>query len=121
MLINLSNHPLAYWAEQQRAMAEGHWGQVVDLPFPVIPPTLTTQEVVALAEEYCARCVDMLHQEDDPSSAVHLMGEMVFCFHLAAMLKHAGIEVVASTSERIVCYTDGTKNSEFNFVTFRAY
>ena len=120
MLINLSNHPSEYWSEQQLAMACERWGSVVDMPFPSISPTSKTAEVQSLAAEYCEQCLDKLRCANEPS-AVHLMGEMVFCFHLIAMLKAAGFSVVASTAERSVRYVGGIKEAFFDFVTFREY
>lgn len=102
-------------------MAHKRWGQVIDLPFPVISPMLTTAEVVVIAEEYKERCIDMLYRSRDEISAVHLMGEMVFCYRLVQSLKDAGVMVVASAAERDVHYTNDVKNSIFNFVSFREY
>lgn len=121
MLINLSNHPSVYWSERQMSMARERWGQVIDLSFPALSPTLTTAEVLVIAEEYKGRCVDMLRNSADEVSAVHLMGEIVFCFRLVQLLKDAGVMVVASAAERDVSYTNDVKNSIFNFVTFREY
>ena len=120
MLINLSNHPSKYWSEQQLALACKRWGRVVDMPFPAIVPTSDTIAVQQLATEYYERCVEMLGGTTE-TSAVHLMGEMVFCCHLVAMLKAAGISVVASTAERSVRYVGDTKETIFDFVTFREY
>lgn len=102
-------------------MARERWGQVIDLSFPALSPMLTTAEVMVIAEEYKGRCMDMLRSSTDEVSAVHLMGEMVFCFRLVQLLKDVGVMVVASTAERDVRYTNDVKSSIFNFVTFREY
>ena len=120
MLINLSNHPSKYWSEQQLALACERWGRVVDMPFPAIDPTSDTVAVQQLATEYCKRCVEVLGGTTE-ASAVHLMGEMVFCYSLVIMLKAAGIPVVASTTERSVRYVGDIKETIFVFVTFREY
>ena len=120
MLINLSNHPSQYWSEQQLALACERWERVVDMPFPAIVPTSDTMAVQQLAAEYCERCVEMLGDTTE-ASAVHLMGEMVFCYNLVTMLKAAGISVVASTAERSVRYVGDIKETIFVFVTFREY
>lgn len=121
MLINLSNHPFEDWDEKQLEVARERWGQIIDLPFPMISPTLTTPELQALAQEYCRECVEMIRTSADTSSAVHLMGEMVFCYNLITLLKAAGITVVASTTEREVFYINNVKSSKFKFVAFREY
>ena len=120
MLINLSNHPLEYWSESQLSLARECWGQVVDLPFPAVDPRASLGDVQALAEEYCQKCMELLADTDGPS-AVHLMGEMVFCYNLVALLKKEGICVVASTTTRNVRYSQSSKEVLFEFVTFREY
>lgn len=120
MLINLSNHSSDRWLEEQKSQACEHWVSVLDMNFPSIDPKATTAEVKAVAEEYCQRCIELLATGEKPS-AVHLMGEMVFCYHLATLLKEKGVCVVASTTMRNVHYTGSIKESSFVFVTFREY
>ena len=118
MLLNLSNHPSDKWAQEQLDAAQIQYGGVVDMPFPQINPEATTDEVVALAKEYARKII--LHT---PSiSTVHLMGEMTFVIALVPMLQAAGIEVVCSTTERIVLEEQaGKKTLQFRFCRFRAY
>ncbi len=50
------------------------------------------------------------------------MGEMTFVVALVPMLQSAGIEVVCSTTERIVLEEkDGKKTLQFRFCRFRVY
>lgn len=121
MLINLSNHPSKDWAPEQRERAEQLWRSVVDLPFPIISPEQTTDEVVAMAVEYLQRCFALFDTSADEPRAVHLMGEMTFTYNLVEMLKSNDITVVASTTERIVTIENDVKRSIFKFVTFREY
>lgn len=116
MLLNLSNHPSSVWPVEQQSAARKQFGAVQDLDFPYINPAATSDEVALLAEQYVnkIRAIDPL--------AVHLMGELTFCFQLANLLKAIGYEVVASTTHRTVAYTpDGQKVSNFQFVQFRPY
>lgn len=115
MLLNLSNHPASGWDAAQLNAARD-FGGVKDLPFPAVPPEASEGEIAELADAYCARVL-----ATPGVSAVHLMGEMTFCFALAARLKAAGVKCVASTTRRDVVETNGAKTSRFSFVRFREY
>ena len=116
MLLNLSNHPSTSWSEEQIAATQSRYGTVQDLPFPQIPPTWTTDEVEQLVEEHITKI-----RQANPT-AVHLMGELTFCFSLVAKLQRIGIPCVASTTERnTIDKPDGTKIAVFRFVKFREY
>ncbi len=121
MLLNLTNHPVETWGEEQRAEAERRWGRVVDLAFPLIPPEWDTDEALNLARTYARTCRERLAGAAEPS-AVHVMGEMTFTFALVALLQREGIPCVASTTRReVTILEDGSKRSVFRFVRFRAY
>ena len=116
--VNFSNHPTAKWGKKQ-LVAALQYGEVVDLPFPVIAPDAENQELQTLAQD----CVQkILSMGDANSITVHIMGEMTFTFMVVTRLKEMGIRCVASTTERKVTYTsDGVKQTEFQFVKFREY
>ena len=118
MLINLSNHPSQYWGDRQMEAA-CCYGDVVDLPFPVVAPDADSQKLQIMAQD----CVQkILSMGDVNSITVHIMGEMTFTFMVVTRLKELGIRCVASTTERKVTYTsDGVKQTEFSFVRFREY
>lgn len=116
MLLNLSNHPFANWPPEQQAAAMAGYGHVQDLDFPVVEPMATTDQITMLAEQYFSKIKAI-----DPI-AVHLMGELTFCYQLTILLKVSGYSVVASTTHRAVSYdADGNKKSTFSFVQFREY
>ena len=118
MLINLSNHPSQYWGNRQREAARCY-GDVVDLPFPVVAPDADSQELQTLVQDSVQ---EILSMGDANSITVHIMGEMTFTFMVVTRLKELGIRCVASTTERKVTYTsDGVKQTEFSFVKFREY
>lgn len=118
MLINLSNHPSRYWDERQMEAACSY-GEVVDIPFPVVAPDADSQELEALAHGCVLKILSM---GEANSITVHIMGEMTLAFIIVKMLKELGIRCVASTTERKTTYNaDGTKLSEFSFVKFREY
>ena len=118
MFVNFSNHPSRHWDDRQMEAARCY-GDVVDLPFPVVVPDADSQELQPLAQD----CVQMiLSQGEAGSITVHIMGEMTLTFMIVKLLKEKGIRCVASTTERKTTYNDdGTKLSEFSFVKFREY
>lgn len=118
MLINLSNHPSQYWGNRQMEAARCY-GDVVDLPFPVVAPDADSQELQILAQD----CVQKILSLDKGNRiTVHIMGEMTLSFIVVKLLKEKGIRCVASTTERKTTYNDdGAKLSEFSFVKFREY
>ena len=44
MFINHTNHPSQYWSDEQLAAAH-QYGEVVDIPFPLIDPALHSDEI----------------------------------------------------------------------------
>ncbi len=121
MLINLSNHPSDKWSKKQMK-ASSVFGGISDIPFPQISPEADEQEIIKLAEEYFFKIKEILSIIDgDNLNAVHLMGEMTFCFALASLLIKSGIKCIASTSRRNSSEQNGKKISEFEFVKFRSY
>jgi hypothetical protein len=121
MLINLSNHPSEQWDETQKNAALPY-GKLVDLPFPAIDPDADPDAVVQLAEHYEAKIRQLMALENTGAFAVHIMGELTFCFTLVARLQKAGIPCLASTTRRETLENgDGTKVSKFEFVRFREY
>lgn len=119
MLINLSNHPVSKWSNEQLSAAQTQFGEVVDLPFPIVDPRADENQVGALVDEYLQK---VIYLSKNQKVAVHLMGEMNFSFALVARLQNAGFICVASTTQRIVYeLPDGGKEVQFKFVQFRKY
>lgn len=121
MFINLSNHPVSLWNEKQ-VSAAGHYGKIIDLPFPAIDPAATTNAILLLSEQYEVKIRKLFAGETTGAIAVHLMGELTFCFALVVRLQKAGILCLASTTQRKATdHTDGSKTVQFDFVKFREY
>lgn len=117
MFINLTNHPSEKWSEEQIKAARSY-GEIVDLPFPIIEPTFTKEDVMLLVKE----CADTIMRIKDGDTVVHVMGEMTFTYNIVNVLKSLNIICLASTTERNTIMTpDGKKISEFKFVQFREY
>ena len=118
LFINFSNHPSSFWDDAQRLAAE-KYGEICDLPFPMVDGQSSEDEVSQLADSYVAKIISMGKPEE---ITIHIMGEMTFTFTVVTRLKELGIRCVASTTERKTSYNaDGTKLSEFSFVKFREY
>lgn len=121
ILLNLSNHPHTIWSEHQLQAAREQYGDIEDIAFPVVDPTLDEEGIEQLAGEYLAKIVTVA-ADKNATPVVHLMGEYTFTFALANKLKAEGIDVVVSTSERQTeMNADGSKTIRFDFVRFRKY
>lgn len=117
IFINLSNHPSSGWSGEQLSAARAY-GEIVDIPFPMVSPEATLEQVKDLAEQ----CVNDIMGLNAQKCVVHVMGEMTLTYRIVSLLKRRGIPCVASTTERQV-HTDenGNKVSAFRFVQFRKY
>ncbi|HMT35598.1 MAG TPA: hypothetical protein PKC41_07050 [Chitinophagaceae bacterium] len=115
MLLNFSNHPSAQWPENQISSAQILYGNVVDLSFPNIDPESDEAQIAFLCKQYFEKIV-----EANPN-AVHIMGELSFCFRLISLLKNHGITCIASTTYRNTLEINGMKYAQFQFVRFRKY
>jgi hypothetical protein len=115
MLLNLSNHPSGNWPDSQLNEAYKLYGDIQDMPFPQIDPMMDEKAVKDLAYEYMQNILAI------KPKAVHLMGELTFTFSLVNMLLQDGVNVIASTTHRIVEERDGIKMTKFEFIRFRSY
>lgn len=123
MFINISNHPSSKWSDEQRKAAVEIGGEIVDIPFPNVPPTAGIGDLIDMAETIIDKINDMrkggLRGGED---AVHVMGEHGLTHRLVDDIWHVfGITCIHSTTERIVEEKDGQKISTFKFVKFRSY
>lgn len=119
MLINCTNHPSKLWGEAQKKAAEA-FGGAVDLPFPKIDPSDSTEKLRSLAAEYAEKIEAM------DGDAVLVAGEFAFVFLLVDKLLSEGVRVVCASSKRLTTEEqrpDGSieKHSVFVFERFRDY
>ena len=56
VFINPSNHPSNRWDEDQVKAAQS-FGEIIDIPFPVIPANADEQDIEKLAAEYLDRII----------------------------------------------------------------
>lgn len=116
--VNISNHPSAIWGEAQLAAAS-EYGEVIDMSFPNVLPTATSEEVEKIASEL----FDTVCSLGSPDNVtIHIMGEMTLTFALVNRLKEVGYTCLASTTQRIVEVKEtGEKITTFHFEQFRKY
>lgn len=121
MLINISNHSLSEWDDNQVLAAKQIFGSITDIEFPIIDPEGDEDYIKNLCSKYADLIRRKLSLSKDGRNAVHIMGEFTFVFNLVSTLKNEGIKCVASTSKRDSVLTNEGKLSSFNFVRFREY
>lgn len=122
MFINFTNHPLSAWDEKQRQAAENEWGTLYDLPFPEVDPAGNEDYIARMATIYQNQITGLLSKSNEPSHAVHAMGEMNLCFEVVNRLKAMGITCLAATTRRLILFENkGLKSNKFEFVQFRKY
>lgn len=117
MFVNYSNHQSDAWGEGQIHAAQELGKDIVDIPFPNVPPDMGIMELAAYAEEECKKI------EEYCPDVVMCQGEFCMAYAVITRLKARGIKVVAACSERKVKENPGTgkKEVEFEFVQFREY
>ena len=117
--VNWSNHPYDTWDSAQLAAAK-EFGLLEYVPFPDVPPSSTTHEIISLAN---ALVEDFIKKYPDPQSVVTMVqGEMTLLYHLLKQLEVKGYRVVAATSRRdTVLLPDGKELKTFKFNGFRDY
>jgi len=123
LLINFSNHPSDSWSEAQLDEAKKRYGPIEDHPFPAIDPHWPKATILTKARAHSQNLSERLQSTADSyEDAVHVMGELTFCFALVLELKAEGITCIASTTHRnVVTQANGDKQVSFQFVRFRAY
>ena len=122
MLLNLSNHPSHLWPKEQITLAKQLFGDVIDIPFPDVSPVGNEKYIDQLSDQYLDKILDFLSEQPETPFAVHIMGELTFCFSLIKKLQQYNITCLASTTRRISEITpDNKKISKFDFVQFRKY
>lgn len=119
MFVNFSNHPVKNWNETQ-ITAAGNYGEIREIPFPVVPPMATEEEVKKLAVENAEKILQFR------PDAVMCQGEFTLTFAVVSILKKHGITCVSACSDRRtveIIQEDGTsiKESVFSFYGFRQY
>ncbi|OGS40519.1 MAG: hypothetical protein A3K77_00815 [Euryarchaeota archaeon RBG_13_31_8] len=114
--LNISNHPSTKWGEEQYIAACRLGKEIIDIPFPNVPPQASESEV----RDLMISLIREVNQYKDP--ACHVMGEQGLTYALVRKLIDARLHVYHSTTERIVVDGEsGQKTAQFKFVQFRRY
>lgn len=118
IFINLSNHLSTEWEDNQLAAAK-EYGEIVDVPFPHVPPTASSEQLDAAAKEITDK---ISKKYKSHKITVHVMGEMGLTYRIIRRFTDMCIPCVCSTTERIKTELgDGKHLSEFHFIAFRDY
>ena len=118
MLINLTNHPSKKWCKEQMNAAISAFNEVIDYPFPSVPPEATETDISHIAHDIAMD----VKEKYGLNITIHIMGEFTLCYSLIQIFKKYRIQCIASCTERIAKeLPDGSKISEFHFVKFREY
>lgn len=122
VFLNLSNHPVATWPDEQVLAAREQFGEPKDLEEweCQISSTKNTNEIVSIADGVAQRVIAMGVKN------AFVAGEPTFSMTLVACLQAAGIECYCATTERNKQETpqsDGTVHTQsvYKFVQWRAY
>jgi hypothetical protein len=123
MLLNFSNHPVSTWQAEQIRQAKAMYGEVIDQAFPEIDPNWPKSKLQEEARKWSHTCDNRLKEATGQwPDAVHVMGELTFCYAVVQALKGRGITCIASTTHRhVTVKEDGEKRVQFQFVRFREY
>lgn len=121
--VNLSNHRVEGWPEEQRIAAETFGaGAALDYPtgFPLVDPEAGPEEVAALADRTVADVARM-----NPA-VIFVSGEFTLTHAFVTRFKRLGILCVAATTRRVVAeqaQPDGSvvRTSKFEFVRWREF
>ncbi len=115
VMINLSNHPTENWTDIQKNEALKECEDIIDIPFPQIDPTCSSDMIGELAISYIEKI------KTYQPCIVHIMGEMTFTYNIVKNLKEVGIKCIASTTDRLSDINNDVKTSIFKFIGFREY
>lgn len=121
MLINLSNYPSENWVTEQLDEAHQKYGRVLDIPFPIISPISSLEQINIIVMEYFERITSILDITESKSNAVHIIGDLTFSFHLLLLLKEADIKAICSTSIIANDELNSSDSLKLKFVRFREY
>ena len=124
MFINISNHPSSKWSQEQIIAAKKLGGDIIDIPFPIVPTRSSTKEIEAIADIIHHKIMSLAAKER--KTTVMIQGEFTLTHLITNVLIRKGIICVCACSDRVVnkiVLADGTvkKEVKFKFVQFRPY
>jgi len=121
MLLNLSEKPSGKWEKKQYYEAIKQFGTVEDIEFPVVPANAKLKEVLLLSKEFIA-LIEPKIRPNERTDAIHIAGELTFCFALIYVLRLRGYQCITSTYQKETkVRKDGKKISRTKWISFRAF
>ena len=111
ILINVSNHPVLTWKQEQRK----GYDVIQEIPFPFVPGIATEQEVNELKEEVMKKLVSMIITYQKFDVDVYVAGEYSLSYMILIDLikwKNYPFKIVVPSSDRII-KEDGTRDFVF--------
>lgn len=99
MLLNVSNHTFSEWTADQVEEAKKAYGDIIDIPFPHVPPDCSDSAIIQMARDIVVNCVKLARERGEPT-AIHVMGEMTLTYALVRLFQQNGFECIASVTER---------------------
>ncbi len=115
ILINHSNHVSTNWGSKQKA----GWVKIVDISFPNIPPSFSTEDVEKLVDENLKRIETIVKTYPGAEIYIMLQGEFSYCYIMFTKLQKYRIKIAIPTTERLVEMKDGAKITRFEFNQWR--
>ena len=107
--------------QKAQALKIGNCSQIIDIPFPNIPPQYSLEEVIGIAAETLRQITEMTEYNVNETVYIHIMGEACFAQAFVSMLPLNWIPLHSTTERNTVENNDGTKTVRFSFVQFRKY
>jgi len=116
ILLNFSNKHTSTWSNSQLKLAKKQFGELVNLDFPIIEPTMSKEDVQMIATTSIEQ-IFILNPK-----AVHILGEGSFTVVIVQLLMSFGIPCVESTFEKNLGISKtGEKEVKYTFSQFREY
>ena len=120
MFTNLSNHPSSDWSKEQYSYVSSRWGRISDLPFPLLSPDTSEEEILQLVGKY----LKLLPGKEEGPIAV--AGEYTFAYAMVDALLRYGYRVLHVESEisvRSVALEDGSieRTMQYRFTRYVDY
>ncbi len=136
--INVSNHPLAKWSEnQKKAIKEIIYAyngkdseiEIMEVLFPTVDPLADWDEIYRMADiliDGIENTLRVKNADSDSVHIVHVMGEVGLTFAVVEVLRepvrnYKFLPVHSTTERSVVENPDGSKTAWFKFVQFRPY
>ena len=78
MFINISNHPSSKWSQEQIIAAKKLGGDIIDIPFPIVPTRSSTKEIEAIADIIHHEIMSLAAKERKTTVMIQVTTESIF-------------------------------------------